>query len=107
VINSTVRHQNEEGISIVQHLVTSNEEQESMPNEYGHSSMTKSFITEGGTKVRRKSQKKFEFQHEDKIDFHFIHDVDVDKKSRKSLEKEGVHYIKNPTESGGDLKHIA
>ena len=64
-------------------------------------------MTEGGQhKIRRKSQKHFEFQHEDKVDFHFIQDVNADKKSIKSLKKEGVHYIKDPTESGGDLKHI-
>jgi hypothetical protein len=64
-------------------------------------------ITEGGTRrLRRKSQKKFEFQHEDKVDFHYIQDVNADKKSRKSVEKEGVHYIKNPTDSGGDVQHI-
>jgi len=72
-----------------------------------NSFISKSEYTEGGVhKIRRKSRKHFDFQHDDKIDFHFIHDVNADARSKKSLEKEGVHYIKNPTESGGDLRHI-
>ena len=85
----------------------SNTSDNASPEKGGLSSVGKSELTEGGRhRLKRKTQKHFEFQHEDKIDFHFIHDVNADKKSRKSLEKDGVHFIKNPTESGGDVQHI-
>ena len=60
----------------------------------------------GGRKLTRKTQRRFEFQRDEHVDFHFIQNVEIDKKSRKSLNKEGVHFIKNATESGGDSKHI-
>lgn len=72
----------------------------------GISGLGKSELTEGGRhRLQRKTQKHFEFQHEGHVDFHFTKNIEIDKKSKKSLDK-GVHFIKNATESGGDEEHI-
>ena len=105
VVDSPAKNQEQSSISIVQRLVKGSDSQGLTPGK-GRSDFGKSELTERDGKLVRRSQKHFEFQHEDKVDFHFIPDVNADKKSQISVKKSGVHYIKNPTESGGDDKHI-
>lgn len=67
-----------------------------------HSSRIQRSTGDNHSELRRKSRKHLDFQHDGHIDFKFIENVNADKKSLKN----GVHYIKNPTSSGGDSDHI-